>query len=166
MVDQLEVFLKIRPVAKERPRSSRGHFYTPKRTREYEDAVRLAAARALQAANASPFMGPVILFVETVNAVPKSWPKDRKAAALAQRIYPNKGDLDNRVKAISDALNGVFYVDDVQIVRSVATMRYGEQDSIHAVVYKITGEGSDHEEDNKSGDKVGRARDTSIPMRG
>lgn len=50
-------------------------------------------------------------------AVPKSWSKRKRADAIADKIRPTtKPDLDNVIKGIKDALNGVWYKDDSQVV--------------------------------------------------
>jgi hypothetical protein len=49
-------------------------------------------------------------------------------AALNGLIFPSVGDLDNKVKAISDAFNGVVYLDDVQICRDENSQVYGAKE--------------------------------------
>ena len=59
------------------------------------------------------FAPPIILEVNAYFAIPKSYPK-KKAALCSQNILrPTcKPDMDNIVKAVADALNGVAYRDD------------------------------------------------------
>ena len=44
-------------------------------------------------------------------------------------LYPD--DVDNLVKFYMDAMNGIFYFDDAQIVSLHATKVYGHEDYIH-----------------------------------
>lgn len=114
------------PTGKGRPRvSTRGGFaraYTPAKTRAYESEV----ARAALAAGAEPVDGPLELVVNAYHAVPKSWTKRDRALAIEGAIRPTgpRNDLDNTVKAVSDALNGVAYRDDGQIVSLHAERHY------------------------------------------
>jgi Holliday junction resolvase RusA-like endonuclease len=43
-------------------------------------------------------------------------------------VYPKRGDLDNMIKFVLDALNGKLYVDDSQIVSITARKCYCEED--------------------------------------
>lgn len=53
--------------------------------------------------------------------------KKKRAAMLAGEILPTKKpDYDNIEKIISDALNGVAFYDDAQIVSSGLIKVYGE----------------------------------------
>lgn len=102
---------------KGRPRfSARGGFaraYADEKTVTAENWVRSCAA---DMAPDAPVDGPVTLDVEIGVRVPQSWPKKRQAAALAGDVVPtSKPDIDNAVKLIADALNGVIWRDDKQI---------------------------------------------------
>lgn len=100
-------------VPKARPRFTRsGHAYTPKRTSDYESEV---AAMAKRAMGGSPALEtPVDAFIYVTMAIPPSWSKKRQEAALGQP-HTQRPDLDNQVKAITDAINGIIYKDDSQI---------------------------------------------------
>jgi Holliday junction resolvase RusA-like endonuclease len=113
---------------KGRPRfSARGGFaraFTDPKTANAEAWVK---ACAVQAFTGAPIVGPVSVQLEIGVAVPKSWPKKRRADALAGAIWPTtKPDLDNQIKLIGDALNGIVWQDDAQIVRAVVSRRYVE----------------------------------------
>lgn len=105
------------PVAQPRPRS--GVDWRSGRVRIYRDdehrvhgwrsRVSLAARRAIQA----PLLGPVELRLAFFFALAQP-PRER-----AWRV--TKPDLDNLVKATADALNGIAWGDDAQVVRLVAS---------------------------------------------
>lgn len=112
-----------RPVGKERPRSGRnGHFYTPSRSRIYERGVRDAWLLAvgelgLALGDLKHYKGVVRMSLSLHLPIAASWPKWRRVAALEGDIDCHaKPDHDNVAKAVSDALNGLAYVDDRQVV--------------------------------------------------
>ena len=91
------------PRPKARPRVVNGHAYTPERTREWEDAVRML------------YQGPTY------------------EGDLTMTLYfymPNRRrvDIDNLVKAVFDGLNGKAYHDDGQIVALHATKAIGKNE--------------------------------------
>lgn len=102
-----------KPQPKQRPRrnSKTGVWYTPSATRKYESLV----AQCALAAGVRPFRGPVEMEVEIY------WPDKRRR------------DLDNTIKSISDALNGIAYQDDSQISRLVTT-KHLDRDNPRAVI--------------------------------
>lgn len=107
------------PVAKGRPRFTRvGGFvktYTDKKTTDWEDVVRQTAIKAM--GPTEMLETPVTLAMYFRLPIPKSWSKKRTEAALKGLVTPTKKpDWDNLGKAVSDALNGVIFKDDSQIV--------------------------------------------------
>jgi Holliday junction resolvase RusA-like endonuclease len=117
---------ELKAISKQRPRTGKaGHFFTPKRTRDYERAVREMAEVFV---TDPPADFPVHMSIEIVHAVPKSWPVWKRWAALNKFIFPSVGDLDNKVKAISDALNGIVYIDDIQICSDDNSQVYGARE--------------------------------------
>lgn len=106
------------PVAQGRPRFSRqGGFvkaYDPAKSRDYKQYVRLVAA---QDAPAVPVTGAVLLSLKIYRAMPKSMSKAKREAALAGQLRPTtKPDVSNVLKGVEDALKGLWYADDSQIV--------------------------------------------------
>ena len=100
-----------------------GH-YTPEKTRSYESMIRGAAMDAM--AGRAPFDVPVETTVAAVFDVPASWSRKKREAALAGTLKPGKKpDLDNILKAVVDACNGVIFRDDALIVRGTYSKVYG-----------------------------------------
>ena len=128
------------PVAQGRPRFSRqGGFakaYDPAKSRDYKQYVRLVAA---QDAPAVPVTGAVILSLKIYRAVPKSMPKYKREAALAGVLRPTtKPDVSNVLKGVEDALKGVWYADDSQIVGYGALGKwYAERPRIEIVMQDL-----------------------------
>jgi len=111
--------------------------YTPAKTRKYESDLRLAAAVAMQGKQL--IRGPVWMSITVTLPIRTSWTKKKQRAAAAQTLWPiKKPDLDNFWKAAADALNLVVFLDDSQIVTSIAVKRYGDRPGIRIEVEEIT----------------------------
>ncbi len=113
------------PVAKGRPRFAKsGHAFTPAKTRSAEGLISLIGRAAMK--GRAPFSGPISVDVFLVMGIPKSASKKRRAA-MERGGWPTKRpDIDNLAKAPLDAMNGIVFYDDCQIVKLSATKVYGE----------------------------------------
>jgi Holliday junction resolvase RusA-like endonuclease len=120
--------MKGAPRGKGRPRfrvigKGRNQFvqtYTDEATRRYEGSVaQLAAAEMV---GRKPLEGPLGAVMRFRIPIPVSTSKRARAAILAgEQVHLGAIDVDNAVKAILDAMNGIVFVDDKQIVRLFAT---------------------------------------------
>tara|TARA_R110000796_G_scaffold250114_1_gene378670 strand:- start:11 stop:406 length:396 start_codon:yes stop_codon:yes gene_type:complete len=112
------------PVAKGRPRfTKRGFAYTPAKTVEHEQYVIDCFNEAHP--NFEPIEGPLRLTITFSMQIPKSWSKRKQADAELGVIRPTgRPDLDNLAKVI-DALNGLCFKDDSQVVEIYAVKKYG-----------------------------------------
>ena len=100
-------------VGKQRPRMTKGgHVYTPKETEDAEKLIRGEWLKQHGTKHAS-HDGPVYLDVTTRRELAKSNPKRN-----AGKSDTGKPDFDNVLKLVCDALNGITYQDDKQIVCS------------------------------------------------
>ena len=114
---------------KGRPRVTRtGHAYTPSSTRSYEARVALAAEQAMTRAGLhEPLTGPLRLRCVALLPVPASWSNRQRQRALSGQRWPTgRPDLDNVIKIV-DALNGIVFQDDSQIVALQAMKQYAEK---------------------------------------
>lgn len=123
------VIIEGEPVGKGRPKATTiggaARMYTPSKTKDYEARVRAEAASSMQ--GAALIEGPCMVEMRIVLGVPASYPKKKRAAALAGEILPTKKpDTDNVIKAIFDAFNGVVWRDDVQATDLIVRKRFGE----------------------------------------
>jgi Holliday junction resolvase RusA-like endonuclease len=117
--------------------------FTPEKTVNFESFVAFNAHNAMLEARNSTI--GVNLFYEAVQVnlligvqIPASWSKKKQAQALAGTIYPTtKPDLDNCIKSVFDAMNGVVYKDDSQVVTSVVKKRYREAPGLWCTVFAI-----------------------------
>lgn len=104
-----------------------GRAYTDAATKNAETWVR---ACAMDQVGQHVLDGPVSLAIEIGVVPPASWPKKRRADALAGATFPTgKPDLDNSLKLVADALNGILWHDDKQIVSVTARKFYAGQAS-------------------------------------
>jgi Holliday junction resolvase RusA-like endonuclease len=121
------------PVGKQRPRFTKtGRTYTPKKTSDYEATIKAQALSAMGPAD--PLETPVAVYIYINHAIPTSYSKKRKEACLNRFERPKKPDLDNVAKAYLDAMNGIVYKDDVQVVSLHVTKRYDTIASVHVCV--------------------------------
>lgn len=104
----MSAYVQLQPRVKERPRlGRRGRVFTPERTTLAEEAIAKAWRRKFP--RRKPFEGPVRLEVD--------FDKHGQWITVTPIDTPTvlRGDLDNYVKLVSDALNGVAYLDDRQV---------------------------------------------------
>lgn len=125
-----------RPVPKGRPRAvmiaDHPTLYTPAPTRAYELLVATAAKIKWRAQGRfEPVPGPLKLSVRAC----LTQPKGRKAdwPVVGSRI---NADIDNYLKTALDALNGIIFFDDAQIVYVTASKEYGEP-ALHIEVDRV-----------------------------
>jgi Holliday junction resolvase RusA-like endonuclease len=104
------------PIAKARPRGFRNkanqiRMYTPKRSKDFENAVRQRAEKVFK----KPLQGPLRL--EVTFFLPRPNYLIWKTKPMPAIFHSKKPDASNFLKSIEDALNGVAYHDDGQIAQ-------------------------------------------------
>ena len=127
------------PVAQGRPRTAviGGHarVYDPEKSRNYKTLVKLVAQEAKPR---DLLEGPVILTLRIYRQIPKSFSKTARAKAHAGELRPTtKPDVSNVLKSIEDALNGVVWVDDRQIVGLVVSKAYDDNPRVEVEIREI-----------------------------
>lgn len=133
------------PCGKARPRVvHNGNFtraYTPAKTANYENLVKLEFQRAFP--GFEPFANDVPLEVNIVaNFVPAaSTSKKKRQMMLNGAVCPTKlPDADNIAKIILDALHGVCYLNDSCVVRLNVTKRYAVFPGVDVEVQELEAE--------------------------
>lgn len=129
MIYEFEVPGKI--IGKGRPRlnSYTGSVYTPTRTKDYETLVEQYFL--LKYPRFKPFEGRVQVEINANFEIPKSTKKAEKDLMLENKINPTKKpDIDNIVKIILDAMNGIAFKDDTQITKLCVEKKYAASESI------------------------------------
>ncbi len=128
------------PVGKERPRfvRSTGVAYTPKKTKDYEKAVKEAWIE-----QKGPFFVDsdvcVKIIVKAYMRVPKSVSKKRHDEMLTERPT-KKPDASNILKAVEDGLIGVAYADDDQICAAICEKYWSDEPRVEITVEALTEE--------------------------
>ena len=124
------------PQGKARVRFSgkNGKNYTPDKTVAYEELVRqrfLDTAQGLRFSDDEPVFMKVIIN----HKIPKSASKKKRQQMLDDEILPIKRpDGDNCLKIIKDALNGIAYRDDCQVVYELAEKHWSENGSVIVIM--------------------------------
>lgn len=132
--------LHAEPKGKGRPRfTRRGSTYTPPETVAYERMVRTACQDVMRRQGLSRLDGPVKLDVTVRLVPPKSMSKRRRAMMFSgETRITGSSDLDNQVKAVSDALNGVAFVDDRLIVELTGRKVAAESCGVDVIVESVS----------------------------
>ena len=129
------------PVGKGRPRRGKGHFYTPERTEAYEQLVR----HIYRAKGGDHFSSlPVRVEINAYYEIPASASRVRRRKMDNGELLPTKKpDFDNVAKIICDALNGIAYNDDSQVVEAIVKKRYSTQPRVDVLVEAVEREDSE-----------------------
>lgn len=131
-----------KPTAWQRPAAflQRGKIVqaNPKGMAEQQNAIAWACRAAMK--GCPPLTGPLRLEVLCVYEPPRTWPDWKRTAALAGQVWKtSKPDHDNLEKQVGDALNGVAWVDDAQIVKSSCAKRYGVPERTEVRISRVDG---------------------------
>ena len=96
-------------------------------------------AKAMQHRPPRPIEGPIFLFVQAFFKRPKG---HYRTGAYAGELKPNQPnyriktpDADNFLKFVGDALNGIFWADDKQIVMPLPVKRYADSPRVEIIIY-------------------------------
>jgi Holliday junction resolvase RusA-like endonuclease len=132
----IEFEILAEPYGKGRPRFTRGgHAYTPEKTRAYE---KLVQDEYIRQTGGGMYEGPMEVFIKATCRVPKSGTKKDRERKLQGFILPTKKpDCDNIAKTILDALNGIAYKDDSQIVSLHVYKVYGEAGKVEVILRRM-----------------------------
>lgn len=130
------------PVGKGRPKFSTVNgcatAYTPAKTVNYENLVKLSVQQ--QQRGLKPFDKDVPLQADIIAyfPIPKSTSKKKREAMLNNEIYhTKKPDADNITKCILDALNGIAYYDDSQVVYVRCKKNYSDEPRAEIIIREI-----------------------------
>ena len=137
----IKMKLDVCPVPKGRPRMTKaGTTYTPKRTREFEQAISVLVR------GVSALLGALTLDVTFVLRRPKSAPKSQTGRYFKAG---SRGDLDNYIKSFMDGLQrGGVIPNDAAVVKVRACKVYAALNESPHIEFKLSsiGEVSAYEE--------------------
>ena len=122
-------------IGKQRPVVTKTHTFTPKKSVNAESKIALFA----QNAGVECTDRPIKLGITAFFAIPKSFSKKKKQLALDNEIRPTKyPDWDNIGKTVADALNGIAYHDDKQVVDGFVRKVYtGREEHLMITIYEL-----------------------------
>lgn len=100
---------------KQRPRLGKRGVYTPKSTHDSEKAIAYAFKKKYPKYKLSEKAFGVIIKIFT------------KKPKKPKRFYPSTFDIDNIAKTVLDALNGVIWKDDVQVITLLVQKTYSTE---------------------------------------
>lgn len=138
MIELLRFSIPGEPQGKARPRvvrtSAGSRAYTPDKTVAYEKLVRLRFSEL----HREPLEGEVAARITAYYGIPKSAAKKRKALMEVNEIRPmKKPDADNVSKIILDALNGLAYHDDSQVVELTVSKKFSPYPRVEVELWQI-----------------------------
>lgn len=124
------------PQGKARARTTRYGTYTPENTVLYENLIKLMYQQTTRDIfdNEEPLEVIVCAYFEPT----KSTSKKLRKQMLDGLVYPTKKpDADNIGKVVCDALNGIAYKDDTQVVCLTVYKRYSDVARLEISINKV-----------------------------
>lgn len=125
------------PQGKARARTGKGFAYTPEKTVLYENLIK----SIFMSEGCKRFDGegrPLEMDIKAYYKIPKSTSKNVRQFMLDGHSRPTKKpDADNVLKVCADALNGVAYYDDTQIVRATVEKWYGDEPRVEIEIREV-----------------------------
>ena len=125
------------PKGKARPRwtPNMRRPYNPDINKNYESDIAWCYRRKFNDTFGDRQIG---IYITAVMPIPKSAPKKSIVDMMVNKIRPTvKPDWDNIGKIVCDALNGVAYDDDKQIVAGTVSKIYGTNPGVTITLYDI-----------------------------
>lgn len=142
----MQMTIPIEPVGQLRPRATRYgrgiRFYDPKKVAKFKKDVGEYVIGEMNARNLKRFNGkPLKVILKIFRPIQQSISNRERSKRLSHVHRPQvKSDLDNYIKSILDALNGIIWDDDRNIVSIVADKYYAEDPRIEIEVEDISNE--------------------------
>lgn len=127
------------PQGKGRPKfTMTGHAYTPERTKSYEAEIVASFRREFPDFVRWENGVPLRVRIKAVYGVPVSDSKAKRERKLTGAIRPTKKpDADNVEKIVLDAINGIAWKDDAQVVDLRTTKVYGAVPRVEVEIDEI-----------------------------
>lgn len=126
------------PVGKGRPKHTtvNGYTrtYTPAKTVNYESLIKMAFEHKYP--NFDPFVKDVPLKVQMAAyySIPASWSLKKQKLAVAGYIRPTKKPDTDNIAKMKDAMNGLVWHDDAQVVEECIVKMYSDRPRLTIVV--------------------------------
>ena len=136
-VSKIKFIIPGEPEGKGRHRTTKtGGTYTPPKTARYERFIQ--RQYNLTCNDEKTITGACGVDIRAYYRIPASATKKKRAAMLAGDIRPTKKpDVDNIAKVVLDALNGIAYKDDAQIVSQSIEKWYSDTPHVEVEIYEL-----------------------------
>lgn len=109
--------------------------YDHPKSKQYKKHVQKAAAPYLPQ---KPLTGALSMKVTVYRGFLKSFSKRQRVDAEGGLLLPvTRPDVDNLAKTFMDALNGLAYIDDSQIVTLIAEKKYAEFARVEIEIFEV-----------------------------
>jgi Holliday junction resolvase RusA-like endonuclease len=106
------------------------------KARGWKERVALVASEAMN--GSAPWTGPLVLKVSIHFLRPKThMKKSGEVRGSAPSLPATRPDITKLLRACEDALTGVVWKDDAQIVQQVATKTYSPVESVAIIVVEL-----------------------------
>lgn len=123
-----------KPQGKARARTTRNGTYTPEKTVLYENLIKVCYRQVTRQCTEEPLH----ITIEAVFEPVKSTSRVRREKMLSGEIKPTKRpDIDNIAKVVLDALNGVAYKDDTQVISLEVIKTYGPFEKLNVLIRSV-----------------------------
>jgi len=123
----------VAPVPASRPRVTRWSTYYGKKYTQFKADMKMA----LNDVQFTPFEGLIFADLKFFIKIPKSWSKKKKKSKQG-KFCDNRADNDNYIKSILDSMNGVYYLDDSQIVDIRSRIYWSETPRIEVELIELS----------------------------
>lgn len=85
-----------------------------------------------------PFTGAIEVRMQIFVPIPSSYNKAKAEACRLGKMYPTvTADIDNVCKSVLDAMNGVVFEDDSQVVDAHLTKRYADEPCVICIITEL-----------------------------
>ena len=133
-IEMITLTIPGEPVAKGRPRVCKFGTYTPVKTVNYETLIKELFIISKQ----DQLQDMLSANIKCYFKIPKATSKKNKVLIDCSRLRPTKKpDLDNLAKICLDALNGLAYDDDSQIVELTVSKWYSNEPRVEIEISEV-----------------------------
>lgn len=118
------------------PKTKQVMSHTPDKTVLYENFIKTRYMQVTDKSfdNGQPLSISIVACFEPI----KSTSKKQREFMLQNKVRPTKKpDIDNIIKAVLDALNGIAYKDDTQVVQVMAQKKYADKAFVEVAICEL-----------------------------
>lgn len=125
----IEIYIPLPPISWEPSRKGEFTFYDPK-----EKEKRVVRYYIREQYDSDPITDYVVIKLQFLFEIPKSYSKKKRQLALDHKIFPTKKDCTNMQKLYEDCLKGIVISDDRNVVKIFSEKEYSEKEGINIFI--------------------------------